>query len=123
MAVTGPAFSRDPCIERSITSTEENEVYELLKYQPHRYFSIIEITHGAGPHKDFCQDRNWMLAILRRMEMEGWLESNEAGEYRYKRRPDETTAFKKALETPGTPLGDTAIISIHDVQDKRSDAA
>jgi hypothetical protein len=104
-------------------STEEHEIYELLKYHPHRYLSLIEITQAAGPHKDFCQDRNWMLSILRRMEMEGWVETNEAGEYRFKSRSDETTSFKQALETPGTPLGDTAIISLEDVKNGRVDAA
>lgn len=104
-------------------STEEHEIYELLKYHPNRYLSVIEITQAAGPHKDFCRDRNWMLSILRRMEQEGWVEANEAGEYRFKRRSDETTSFKQALETPGTPLGDTAIISLEDVKNGRVDAA
>jgi len=98
-------------------NTEEREIYELLKYHPNRHLSVIEIVQATGPHKDFCQDRNWMLAILRRMEGEGWVEANEAGEYRFRRRTDETTTFKQALETPGTPLGDTAIISIEDVKD------
>jgi hypothetical protein len=102
---------------------EEREIYELLKYHPNRYLSLIEIIQAAGPHKDFCQDRNWMQAILRRMEGEGWIEPNEAGEYRLKRREDETTSFKQALATPGTPLGDTAIITLDDVKDKRVDAA
>lgn len=104
-------------------NTEENEIYELLKYHPHRYLSVIEITQGTGPHKDFCQDRNWLMAILRRMEMEGWIEANAEGEYRFKRKADETTSFKKAMETPGTPLADTAIISLGEVKDKRADAA
>src|SRR5678816_2266000 len=104
-------------------STEEHEIYELLKYHPHRYLSLIEIIQAAGPHQDFCQDRNWMLSILRRMEMEGWIEANEAGEYRFKRRADETTSFKQALETPGTSLGDTAIILLKDVKEGRADAA
>ena len=104
-------------------STEERDIYELLKYQPHRYLSTVEIAHGVGPHKEFCRDRNWILAILRRMEVEGWVETNEAGEYRFKRRADETTTFKQALETPGAPLGDTAIISIEDVKDRRADAS
>ena len=101
-------------------NAEEREIYELLKYHPNRYLSLIEISQGAGPHKDFCQDRNWMQAILRRMEVEGWIEPNEAGEYRLKRREDETTSFKQALATPGTPLGDTAIITLDDVKKGRA---
>jgi hypothetical protein len=102
---------------------EEREIFELLKYNPNRYLSVTEITQAAGPHKDFCQDRNWMLAILRRMETEGWIEPNEAGEYRLKRREEETTSFKEALATPGAPLGDTAIITLEDVKNERVDAA
>ena len=104
-------------------NTEEKEIYELLKYHPHRYLSAIEVMQSAGPHKDFCQDRNWLLAILRRMEMEGWIEANPQGEYRYKRREEDTTSFKRALENPGTPLGDTEIISLSEATDGRADDA
>jgi hypothetical protein len=31
-------------------------------------------------------------------------------------QPDDTTEFLKALQTPGVDLGDTAIITIHDVE-------
>jgi hypothetical protein len=102
---------------------EENEIYQLLKYRPHRYLSAVEIIQGVGPHKDFCQDRNWLLAILRRMEMEGWVEANSEGEYRLKLREEDTTSFKKALANPGTPLGDAEIICLNDTKDKRADAA
>jgi len=104
-------------------STEENEIYQLLKYRPSRYLSAMEIIQGVGPHRDFCQDRNWLLAILRRMEMEGWVEANPEGEYRLKRREEDTTSFKKALANPGTPLGDTEIISLSEMKDGRADAA
>jgi len=104
-------------------NTEENAIYELLKYRPHRYSSVNEIAQGVGPHKDFCQDRNWLLSILRRMEVEGWIESTPEGDYRYKRREEDTTSFKRALETPGTPLGDTAIICINDTKDGQASAA
>ena len=51
------------------------------------------------------------------MEMEGWLESNEFGEYRLKNRPEDITPFKDALSTPGVSLGDTAIITLADVKE------
>jgi hypothetical protein len=104
-------------------NAEEREIFELLKYNPNRYLSVMEITQAAGPHKEFCKDRNWMLAILRRMETEGWIEPNDAGEYRLKRREEETTTFKQALATPGAPLGDTTIITLDEVKDGRADAA
>jgi hypothetical protein len=104
-------------------NTEERDIYELLKYHPNRYLSMAEIIQGAGPHKEFCKDRNWMQAILRRMQVEGWVEMNDAGEFRIRRRDEETTSFLQALGTPGVPLGDTAIITLDDVKDERADAA
>ncbi len=63
-----------------------------------------------------------MQAVLRRMEIEGWIESDSKGDYRLRARPDETTAFRKALETPGAQLGDTTIISVQDVTEKQAEA-
>ena len=96
-------------------SSEESEIFEFLKKCPHRFVPVDEIVQHAGVGKDCCQDRNWVQAIIRRMEIEGWVEGNPEGEYRLKARPDETTAFRRALETPGAPLGDTAIITLEDV--------
>ena len=87
------------------------------------------VADRAGEWSLEAQDLTWMdrqkylwnplMDYWFRMEMEGWVETNEAGEYRFKRRSDETTSFKQALETPGTPLGDTAIISLEDVKNGR----
>ena len=56
------------------------------------------------------------------MTIEGWIETNPRGDYRLKPRPDETTSFKKALESPWVPLGDTTIISLQDVTEKQAEA-
>ena len=97
-------------------SNEETEIYELLKRLPNRFVSVTDISRSVGPRKSFNEDRLWALPILRRMELEGWVEANPFGEYRRKPLADETTSFKKALETPGMPLGDTAIIALSDVK-------
>jgi len=103
-------------------STEESEIYEFLKQCTHRHVPVDEILQRASPGKEFSHDRNWMQAILRRMEIEGWVEANPQGEYRLKSRPEETTSFKKALETPGVPLGDTTIIALQDVSGEQAEA-
>src|SRR5947207_2688567 len=59
-----------------------------------------------GARHKFDQDRTWARPILRRMELDGYLESNEMGEYRLKSKPGGTTSFIKALSTPGVSLAD-----------------
>ena len=48
--------------------------------------------------------------MLRRMEIDGVLETNDCGEYRLKGKTPETTSFKKALGQAGVALGDTTLI-------------
>lgn len=103
-------------------SSEESHLFEFLKRCPHRHVSVDEIVDQSGANEALFQDRNWVQAILRRMEIEGWVERNPDGAFRLKPRPDETTSFKKALETPGAPLGDTAIITLLDVGEDRAEA-
>lgn len=96
-------------------STDETAILDYLKQNSRAYVPVDAIASEAGEGKDFGTDRNWLLAILRRMEIEEWIETDGQGNYRFKPRSDETTSFMKALETPGVPLGDTAIITIEDV--------
>lgn len=93
-------------------NTEEKEIYEFLKRFPQQFVSINDISKSVGSRKNFHEDRNWTLPVLRRMELEGWVESNAFGEYRVKAPCEDTTSFLKALKTPGVPLGDTAIITL-----------
>ena len=103
-------------------SSEETEIFEFLKKCPHRFVPVDEIVQRNGVNKDLGQDRNWLQAILRRMEIENWIEGNADGEYRLKARPEDTTSFRRAMETPGAPLGDTAIITLEDLADDRAEA-
>lgn len=103
-------------------SHEESHLFEFLKRCPHRFVSLEEIVLRGSEAEDFCRDPNWVQAILRRMEIEGWVERSPEGEFRLKRRADETTSFRQALETPGASLGDTTIISLADVGGDRADA-
>ena len=50
------------------------------------------------------------------MEDEGLVERNESEEFRLRHQPDDTTEFLRALQNPGTSLGDTAIITIRDTE-------
>ncbi len=103
-------------------STDESAIFDYLKLRPRQSFAVDQIAAEAGDGKDFRGDRNWLLAILRRMEIVGWVETDGQSNYRLKPQPDETTSFKKALEIPGAPLGDTAIITIDDVDSERQEA-
>ena len=77
---------------------------------------------------------------MRRMEMDGLLETNDVGDYRVrteyrenghdkgstptkastgaKTAETKSIDFKQALKTPGVSLGDTTIIRISDVQEQ-----
>ena len=98
-------------------NADETEVYDFLKGYPGVFVSVTEISRRVGARRKFDQDRTWARPILRRMELDGVLESNDLGEYRIKKKPNETTSFKKALMVPGMPLGDTTLISWDDVKD------
>jgi hypothetical protein len=99
-------------------TAEETEIYEFLKRFPNQFVSVNDISKSVGTRKNFHADRNCALPTLRRMELEGWIEANAFGEYRVRQRSHETTAFLKAMETPGARLGDTTIIKIGETNDK-----
>ena len=104
-------------------TSEETEICTLLKRFPNQFVAVSDISKSVGPRRNFHQDRNWALPILRRMELDGWLEANSVGEFRLKHQADETTSFKVALATPGVPLGDTTIIILSQVSDDSANAA
>jgi hypothetical protein len=95
-------------------NAEATEVYEYLKQFPNVFVSVIEISKSVGSRRNFLMDRTWSRPILRRMEMEGLLESNPSGEYRLKHTSGDTTTFLKALECTDIDiaLGDTTIIAL-----------
>src|SRR5437588_4625554 len=93
-------------------NADESAVQQFLKRYPGIFASVTEISRRLGAPRKFQEDRTWARPILRRMEMDGVLESNECGEYRLKAKEDETTSFKVALTKPGLPLGDTTMICL-----------
>jgi predicted transcriptional regulator of viral defense system len=94
----------------TLTNPDQIEIYDFLKRFPNLFISVTEVSKNVGNRKRFHLDRNWARPILRRLEMEGWLESNAFGEYRLKRRPEDNTTFKEAIKVAGMDLGETAII-------------
>lgn len=108
-------------------NAEEQEIYDILKRSGETFISVTDISKRLGRGRKFDEDRNWARPILRRMEMDGLLESNPFGEYRLLPSSASTSAasngvgFKQALKTPGASLGDTTIICLEDVQ--KADAA
>ena len=101
-------------------NTEENEIYEFLKTRGSNFVSVVDISQALSRGRRFKDDRNWARPILRRMEIDGILESNPYGEYRLKEAAAEAetepepTDFIEALRKPGASLGDTTIIRIQD---------
>ena len=93
----------------------EQEIHDYLKRYPVTFVSATDVSKNVGHRKWFNADRNWARPILRRLEMDGWLDSNPFGEYRLKRRSDESTSFRQALNMPGMALGNTTIIREEDV--------
>src|SRR5262245_51081992 len=71
----------------------EKEVYDYLRRTPLVYISASEVSKNVGNRKWFNADKNWARPVLRRLEMDGVLESNPFGEYRVKARPTSETSF------------------------------
>ncbi|MFM1767660.1 MAG: hypothetical protein RJA22_189 [Verrucomicrobiota bacterium] len=92
----------------------EKQIYDLLCQYPQVYVSATEVSRNVGNRKWFNADRTWAKPILRRLELDGWLESNPFGEYRIKRVTESTTSFRRALEIPGMSLANTSIICLDD---------
>ena len=103
----------------TLTNQDQIEIYDFLLRFPQVFVSVAEISKHVGNRRLYNEDRNWARPALRRMEMEGWLESNAFGEFRIKRFPENTTHFKKAIGIPGMNLGDTAIIMVDDVKETK----
>jgi hypothetical protein len=93
-------------------NADELEIYEFLKAFPDRYVSVVDVCRRAGNRNRYAQDKGWANPILRRMEMDGMVESNELGEYRAK--IGESATFRQALKEPGFDLGETTIIMLGD---------
>src|SRR4051794_30105678 len=97
-----------------IMTADELEIFEFLKQYSSVFVSVVEISKRLGSRGRYTKDRTWARPILRRMELDGVVESNPYGEYKLKRVEGEAMLFKVALKNPGTPLGDTTIILLDD---------
>lgn len=96
-------------------NTIEKDIYDLLCRYPKSYLSATEVSRSVGNRKWFHADRNWAKPLLRRLELDGWVESNAFGEYRIKRVMEGTTSFRSALHMTGVSLADTNIICLDDL--------
>jgi len=95
-------------------NAEEQEIYEFLKRDQYSFLSVLEISRCLGSRGRYNQDRAWARPYLRRMELDGLVESNHAGEYRLKEHQAAPGAFIRAVARPGAALGDTTIITLQD---------
>src|SRR5262245_10870027 len=97
-------------------TAEEYDIYHYLNRTPEHYVSIYDIAKDLGSRRTFAANRDWASECLDRLEREGLVDKNESGEFRIRRRQEDTTEFLRAIRSPGVSLGDTAIIRIEDVE-------
>jgi len=102
-------------------NADQAAVYKLLQERPETFVPAVEISRRLGAKRKFLKDRTWAQPILRRMEIDGLLETNECGEYRIKPSQDDIKPFKTALNDPAAALGDTTLISLDDVAAKEKE--
>ena len=123
-------------------NADEVRIIGFLNEFPDEYVSVIDVSRKLGKGRRYKEDRTWAAPIMRRMEMDGLLETNDVGDFRVRtdyrdngKPQDKGTStatkastgkttetksidFKQALKTPGVSLGDTTIIRISDVQEQ-----
>jgi hypothetical protein len=120
-------------------NADEVRIIDFLSEFPDEFVSSTDVSKRLGKGRRFRDDRNWAAPIMRRMEMDGFLESNDSGSYRVRmdeppqkedkpgkqakqekqeKQEKQPIDFKQALKTPGVSLGDTTIIRITDVQEQ-----
>ena len=124
-------------------NADEVRIIGFLNEFPDEFVSVIDVSRKLGKGRRYKEDRTWAAPIMRRMEMDGLLETNNVGDFRVRTeyrdngkdqekssstatkastgtKPGETKSidFKQALKTPGVSLGDTTIIRISDVQEQ-----
>jgi hypothetical protein len=98
-------------------NADEVRIIDLLNESPNEFVSVTDVSRKLGKGRRYKEDRTWAAPIMRRMEMDGLLEVNDAGDFRV-RKADRQIDFKQALKTPGVSLGDTTIIKLSDVQEQ-----
>src|SRR5439155_27114657 len=101
-------------------NADEKAVQDFLKGYPGIFVTVTEISHRLDGRRKFRKDRAWARPLLRRMEMDGLLESNECGEYRLNTKTSEATSFKAALAKPDVALGDTTLICLDEEPQEES---
>jgi hypothetical protein len=99
-------------------NVQEIEICEFLKKFGGQYVSVMDISHSVGLRKWYNEDRIWATSFLRRMELDGVVETDSCGGYRLADASESLIMFKEALVKSRASLGDTTIISIEDVSDK-----
>jgi hypothetical protein len=120
-------------------NADEVRIIGFLNEFPDEYVSVLDVSRKLGKGRRYKEDRTWAAPIMRRMEMDGLLETNDVGDYRVRteyrenghdkgnpatkastgaKTETKTIDFKQALKTPGVSLGDTTIIRISDVQEQ-----
>ena|SRR5580765_7637921 len=77
---------------------DEREIYYYLRQFKSQYISSREICRRSGGKRRFGEEPQWAIAPLLRMVERGILESDPAGHFRIKPRPEQ--AQKKKWVSP-----------------------
>ncbi len=63
-------------------TTDEVLICEYMRKLPDAFVSVAEICKRAAGKRRYVLDRDWARGVLRRMESDGLVESNEFGQFR-----------------------------------------
>jgi len=63
-------------------SSDELQILDYLKQYPDTFVSVVEICKRAGGRKRFTREQEWARPVLRRLEVDGLVDSNEYGQYK-----------------------------------------
>ena len=63
-------------------NADEVRIIGFLNEFPDEYVSVIDVSRKLGKGRRYKEDRTWALPIMRRMEMDGLLETNNVGDFR-----------------------------------------
>jgi hypothetical protein len=62
--------------------SDEIAIIDYLKQFPKNWSTTTEISKRAAGRRRYAQERDWARPVLRRLEADGHLESNEYGHYK-----------------------------------------
>src|SRR6185436_6479377 len=85
-------------------NADEVRIIGFLNEFPDEYVSVVDVSMKLGKGRRYKDDRTWAAPIMRRMELDGLLETNDAGDFRVRSeyRENSKTQAKDSKDGKGT---------------------